>query len=133
MKKLIVVVSAVVLAVAGQSLYAAGQAQAAPGSHGNAHSSMNMNPPGANDAVSTKAFKQANSDMHQNMGILFTGDADVDYMRGMLAHHQGAIDMSEVVLAHGKDAEVLALAKNVIKEQEAEMGQIRAWLSKRGL
>jgi len=53
------------------------------------------------DAPSTKAFMEANMKMHGGMEIDYTGDADVDFVRGMIAHHQGAIDMAKVVLEHG--------------------------------
>ena len=50
---------------------------------------------------STQAYIDANNRMHANMAMEFTGDADVDFVRGMLPHHQSAIDIAEVVLECG--------------------------------
>ena len=70
--------------------------------------------------------------MHKEMEIPFSGDADVDFVRGMIPHHQGAIDMAKVVLAHGKDPALKALATNIIKEQEKEIATMREWLKAKG-
>lgn len=84
------------------------------------------------DSPATKAFKEANMKMHKDMDITYSGDADADFVRGMIPHHQGAIDMARVVLAHGKDPEIRKLAEGVIREQEREVAELRAWLKKNG-
>ena len=87
---------------------------------------------GHGDAPSTKAYMEANAAMHHGMAIEFTGDADVDFARGMIPHHQGAIDMAKVVLEHGKDPELRKLAEEIIAAQESEITFLREWLEKSG-
>ncbi len=68
--------------------------------------------------------------MHKNMMVKPTGNADVDFMKGMIPHHQGAIDMARVVLEKGNDPEVRDLAKDIIKAQEEEISFMQDWLKK---
>ena len=82
------------------------------------------------DSPSTQAYIDANAKMHEGMAIDFTGNADVDFVRGMIAHHQGAIDMAKVELEHGKDPELRKLAEGIISAQEGEIKMMEDWLSK---
>jgi uncharacterized protein (DUF305 family) len=52
---------------------------------------------------------EANKVMHRDMDIVFTGDADIDFFKGMIPHHQGAIDMAQVVLKYGENSQVKRL------------------------
>ncbi len=85
---------------------------------------------GSNVSASTKAFDGAMTSMMKDMMAVHTGKPDLDFMQGMIPHHQGAIEMSKVVLQFGKDAEVKALAENVIKAQDSEIAFMKAWLEK---
>ena len=86
----------------------------------------------SSDSASTKAYKDANTKMHKDMDIAYSGDADADFVRGMIPHHQGAIDMARIVLAHGKDPEIRKLAESVIRDQEKEVAMMQDWLKKNG-
>ena len=80
----------------------------------------------------TAAYQAANDKMHQDMMIDYTGDADVDFLRNMIPHHQSAVDMARIVLQYGTDAEVKVLAEEVIKTQEAEIELMEQMLTKLG-
>ena len=81
-----------------------------------------------NDAA--KAFAEANTKMHKDMTMEFTGDADVDFVRGMMPHHQGAIDMAEIELKYGKNPQTRKLAKEIIAAQKKEIAFMKSWLAK---
>ena len=69
--------------------------------------------------------------MHQGMSAgVQAKNADVAFAQGMIAHHQGAIDMAKIQLKYGKDSEMRALAENIIKAQQIEITQMQTWLSK---
>ncbi len=78
------------------------------------------------------AYMEANTRMHEQMAIEYTGDADVDFVKGMLPHHQGAVEMAKIVLEHGKDPEVRKLAEGIIAAQESEIKWMTDWLAKNG-
>ena len=84
------------------------------------------------ESASTLAFMEANMKMHADMTIEFTGDADADFIRGMIPHHQGAVEMARIVLEHGKDPEVRKLAEGIIAAQESEIAWMQEWLQRNG-
>lgn len=73
---------------------------------------------------SSEAYFKANMDMHTGMAIEFTQDPDIDFLRGMIPHHQGAIDMAKIQLAHGKDGSLKHVTGRIIRDQEREI----AWM-----
>lgn len=95
------------------------------GSHGGQHGT-----PKGDTGPSSLAFRGINAKMHAAMDIAFTGNADVDFVKGMIPHHEGAVDMAKTVLAFGKDLEVRKLAEEIVKAQESEIALMREWLKK---
>ena len=83
-------------------------------------------------SAATKAYLESAERMHGPMteGLL-ASDPDVAFVRGMIAHHQGAIDMAKVVLQFGKDDQAKKWANDVIREQQREITEMQDWLKTR--
>ena len=58
------------------------------------------------------------SDMHAPG---YTGDPDIDFLAMMIPHHEGAINMSRLVLQHGTDPVTRKLAEEIIASQRVEI------------
>jgi uncharacterized protein (DUF305 family) len=67
--------------------------------------------------------------MMAGMHVQLTGNPDRDVVLMMIPHHQGAIDMARAILEHGTDAEIRAMAQQIIDAQEAEIAAFEAWLA----
>jgi uncharacterized protein (DUF305 family) len=95
------------------------------------HSAMpGMGGPRGDQGAASLAFAGANAAMHGAMDIDYSGNADVDFARGMIAHHEGAVEMAKIVLEHGTDPEIRKLAGEIIAAQQPEIDFMTGWLSK---
>lgn len=66
-------------------------------------------------------------------GMKSTGNADADFLIMMIPHHQAAIDMAEVELQHGSDAETRTMAQKIIDAQKGEIAEMKAMLLRMGV
>lgn len=89
-------------------------------------------PKPAGDSSSNAAYKASHDKMMKGMEVPLTGNADADFVRNMIPHHQGAIDMAEVELKHGKDPALKKMARKIIADQKKEIAEMQAWLKKNG-
>ncbi len=86
----------------------------------------------ANDPA-TVASAAAMDKMMADMMVPYTGDPDIDFARGMIPHHQAAIDMAKIQLEFGKDPEMRKLAEAIIAAQESEIATLKAFLATKGM
>lgn len=84
----------------------------------------------ADSCDATRAYQEGMMRMHKNMDIDYSGQVDSDFARGMKPHHEGAIDMANVELRYGKDADIRSMAAWIKTAQEAEIGQMSNWISR---
>jgi uncharacterized protein (DUF305 family) len=57
-------------------------------------------------------------------------DFDKEFLHMMITHHQGAITMAKDQVANGKNADAIALAKQIITAQEAEIATMKTILGR---
>lgn len=79
----------------------------------------------------TQAYQQKDMSNHDAM-MQGTMDAnpDIAFAKGMIPHHQGAIDMATIEQTYGKNPAMLTLAKQIKQAQTPEIKQMQDWLSK---
>ena len=60
---------------------------------------------------------------HQS-NMPMTGDVDRDFAAMMQMHHKQAIDMVDVLLAHGDDEALKAMARKMKQQQQQEIAEL---------
>ncbi len=81
---------------------------------------------------SSREYQAEMARMHAAMAVPYTGDADRDFVAGMIPHHQGAIEMARTELRHGHDPVLRKLAQQIILAQDREIALMRRWQSGAG-
>lgn len=80
---------------------------------------INMEMPGMSGSMMGMDMKK--------LGTLSGNDFDLEFMREMIPHHEGAVVMAKEALQRSTKDEIKTLANAIIKAQEAEIKQMKEW------
>jgi uncharacterized protein (DUF305 family) len=80
----------------------------------------------------TKQFMADMDSMHEQMDIHYSNNADLDFVCGMIPHHQGAVDMAYTQLRYGHWHDISQLAKAMVRSQLSDIAYMRRWLARNG-
>ena len=79
-------------------------------------------------ADANNPFADSEMQMNDKMMAAVGSDAGDSWARKMIEHHQGAIDMSRIVLEHNPPADVATMAREGIEKQQKEIEDLRKLL-----
>lgn len=80
---------------------------------------INMQMAGMNDSMKGMDMKK--------LGSLSGNDFDLEFIKQMTAHHEGAVTMAKEALQRSTKEEIKTLAAAIIKAQEEEIKQMKEW------
>ena len=80
-------------------------------------------------SVMGNGMHDAMADMTSSLKNKTGDDFDKAFLDEMVVHHQGAIDMANLVLTTSKRPELLELARNIITAQTQEITMMNDWRS----
>jgi uncharacterized protein (DUF305 family) len=66
--------------------------------------------------------------MSDEMSGMMSVASELEFLAGMVPHHQGALDDARLALERSERPEVQRLAQEIIAAQEAEIAQMNGWL-----
>lgn len=60
-----------------------------------------------------------------------SGDArDINFLEAMIVHHQGAVEMAQVIAGSTKRSELKEMAEDIISAQTSEIATMQEWLKR---
>lgn len=80
----------------------------------------------------TNPFADAEERMHHNMMKAEGENADETFVRKMIEHHRGALEMGEIAHREVSDPELHAMISKSSADQQKEIDELQSWLQRRG-
>ena len=68
--------------------------------------------------------------MQSMQSMTMTGDTDKDFASMMRMHHQCGVEMAQMQVANGKNAQLNTMAKKIVVSQKKEIAQFDTWIAK---
>lgn len=119
---LIVAIGALVIGVLiGAFLF--GSKELSPGSHQMPNGEM-MSDQAMHQGMTMGQMMES---MSANLKNKKDTEFDAAFLEEMIPHHQGAIEMAQMVLAQSKRPELIKLANDIITAQQKEINMMREW------
>lgn len=83
-------------------------------------------------AAAETPFTPAERQMQQAMQSASGTDTAETWARKMIAHHQGGVQMAEIVLRDAQDPQIREMAQRTMRMQREEVQQLERWLAEHG-
>jgi hypothetical protein len=80
---------------------------------------------GSAEALFLAENHAAMTKMMDAMEVKPSGDVDADFVATMVPHHQGAIEMAQAQLRHGRNEQLRRIAQEIIVTQQEEIAAMR--------
>jgi uncharacterized protein (DUF305 family) len=84
---------------------------------------------GAGTTGDADPYKQSDKTMHDRMMAATGSTPSESWIRKMIEHHRGAVEMSNILIAQGGDAKVLEKARATALTQQKEIEQLEQMLT----
>ena len=84
------------------------------------------------DDTKTNPFADAEERMHDSMMKAEGGTADETFVRKMIEHHRGGIEMGRIHMEEGSDPGLHEMVRKTMQHQDKEIQELQAWLRDKG-
>jgi uncharacterized protein (DUF305 family) len=87
---------------------------------------------GAGTSGNANPYTQSEQTMHSRMMVATGANPSETWIRKMIEHHRGAVDMSNILMAQGGDPKVLEMARITAQKQQKEIQELEDILTEGG-